>query len=123
MADEAEMIRVYDLGPQPPVAPVKPQVLVDAPKLPPGAEGDPSIEPETRRYAEQCRNHLRAVETFDAERAAWERESGGGAVEIGCNFVDGGEMLERGQGRYVAALPPGVELGSRSGTERDRHSY
>jgi hypothetical protein len=121
MADEAEVMLIFDIGPQPPVEPAKPQVLIDAAKLPPGAEGNPQFEPESRRYAEQYREYLRAVGTFDAERAAWER--GGGAVEIACNSVSGGEMLERGQGRYVAKLPPGVKLGPRSDTNRVRHSY
>ena len=50
-------------------------------------------------------------------------QSGGGAIEIACNSVYGGEMLERGQGRYVAALPAGVKLGPHSGTNRVHHSY
>jgi hypothetical protein len=43
---------------------------------------------------------------------------GGGAIEIACNSVDGGEMLERDPGRYVAKLPPGAKI-----TNRNIHSY
>jgi hypothetical protein len=109
---------IFDIGPQPPVPPVKPQVLIDAPKLPPGAHGDPRIEPETRRHAEACRAYERAMGSHKAERTAWERESGGGAVELSCNSVSGGEMLERGRGRYVTSLPSDVKL-----SRRIVHSY
>jgi hypothetical protein len=114
---------IFDIGPQLPVQPVKPPVLFNAAKLSPGADGDPRIEPELRRYADAYRNYLAQTESFEAERKAWEREAGGAALEIACDSVSGGEMLERGHGRYVATLPFGVKLGPRSGSNRIVHSY
>lgn len=111
---------IFDLGPVKPQRSAKPQVLLDEVALPPGAEGDPRIEPELARYAERYRDYLRQMETFAAERAAWEKESGGGAVEISSPHA--GEMVERGRGRYVTKLPEGVTLGPRSGTNRVIHS-
>ncbi len=113
---------VYDIGPQPPEFPERPAVL-ELPNPPPGREGDPRIEPELRRWEARKLEHARVFANYKAERARWELESGGGAIEIATNSASGGEMLERGQGRYVAALPAGVKLGPRSGTNRVHHSY
>jgi hypothetical protein len=110
---------MFDLGPQPPVRPTKPQVLLDEVTLPAGAEGNSAIEPETRRYAERYRDYLRAMDSYETERAKWERESGGGAIEISTSQAD---IVECGRGRYVAVLPPDVKLGPRSGTNRVVHS-
>jgi hypothetical protein len=98
---------ILDLGPVLPQRPVKPQILVDEPKLPPGEEGDPRIEPELCRYTAACAAYERAAASFKAERAAWERD---GAKVIVCNATSGAEMIERGQGRYVVA-PDGVTMG------------
>jgi hypothetical protein len=113
------MIRVFDLGPQPPVRPVKPPVLLDTVELPPGAEGDPRIEPELRRYTEAYRDYLAALDAHQAERVAWERESGGGPIEILTHQHD---IVERDPKRYVRKLPEGVQPGPRSGPHRVVHS-
>ncbi len=113
---------IYDIGPQPPIAPTKPQVLLDEKPLPPGAEGDPRIEPELRRHREREAGHARALANFKAERAAWERDRGGGAIEMACGAVPGAEMNERDPARYVKTLPAGVKLGPLSGANRVNHS-
>jgi hypothetical protein len=98
------MNRIFDLGPQPPVKPVRPQVLREAVDLPPGAEGHPTIEPETARYNERYRDYLRQMDLFPAERAEWERRHGQ-AIEV---TVDTLECIDRDPRRYCRQLPKGT---------------
>jgi hypothetical protein len=98
------MYRFFDLGPQPPVRPTKPQVLLDKVTLPAGAEGHPAIEPETRRYAERYADYLRQLDLFPAERAAWVAKHGE-AIEV---HVDTMECIDRDPRRYSRALPDGM---------------
>jgi hypothetical protein len=107
-------VMVWDFGPQPPVAPVKPAVL-QTPDPPPGAHGNPEFEPTSRRFAEAQAGYLRDLENYRHERAAWERASGGGPIEILTGQRD---IVEVGRGRYVRTLPPGVKPGLRSGDHR-----
>jgi hypothetical protein len=113
---------IFDIGPQRPQEPPERPAVLDLPNPPPHHEGDARIEPETRRYAEACRHYRAELEAFPIERARWERSCGGGAIEIACNSASGREMVERGRGRYVTALPPDVRLGSLSGMNRVKHS-
>ncbi len=98
--------RVYDLGPQPPIRPVKPAVLTETPELAPGSEGPPGYEPALRRYAEAYSHYLRALDSFPAERAAWEAKHGKGPVQITVNSA--AEVVERDPARY--SLKPRVEM-------------
>jgi hypothetical protein len=110
------MPRIFDLGPQPPVRPTKPQVLLDAVALPAGADGHPAIEPETRRYAEAYADYLRQLDSFPAERAAWVAKHGD-AVELHFNPGDdilGREYLDRDPRRYCRTLPDGMVASSAS---------
>lgn len=109
---------VFDLGPQAPVRPVKPAVLLETPELPPGATGPDDYSAALERYTQEYRNYLMQMDGYEKERAGWERESGGGAVEISTTQAD---IVERGRGRYVALLPEGVKLGPRSGLNRVVH--
>jgi hypothetical protein len=113
------MMHIFDLGPQAPIRPVKPRVLLDTPALAPGATGPDDYEAEFARYTQQYRGYLRAMDSYETERAKWERESGGGAIEISTTQAN---IVECGRGRYVAELPEGVTLGPRSGANRVIHS-
>jgi hypothetical protein len=88
----------FDKGPQPPVRPVKPQVLLDAVELPPGAEGDPAIGSATRNYAEVYSHYLRALDSYPAERAAWEKQHGSAPVLI--SVFSAAEAIARDPQRF-----------------------
>jgi hypothetical protein len=94
---------VFDRGPQPPVRPVKPQVMLDAVDLPPGAEGDPALEPASRSYAAAYAQYLVASDAYPAERAAWEKQHGKGPVQISVNSA--AEVIERDPARFSLTMP------------------
>jgi hypothetical protein len=111
---------VFDLGPQPPQPPERPKILDAAGPSPADiargrTDGNPEIEPTLRRYNEALQNYERELQTYRAERAQWERERGGGAMEISTTQAD---IVECGHGRYVTRLPDGVKPGRRSGLNR-----
>jgi hypothetical protein len=113
------MTVVFDLGPQAPVRPVKPAVLLETPELPPGATGPDEYSAALERYTQKYCDYLVQLDGYEKERADWERQSGGGAVEISTTQ---GNIIECGHGGYVAVLPPDVKLGPKSGTNRVIHS-
>jgi hypothetical protein len=101
---------VYDLGPRPPVRPVKSKVLLETPELPPGATGPTGYEPEQTRYNEKYRNYLHQLELYPAERAAWVAKHGD-AVELRLNEADeilGREYVANDPRRYCFKLPDGI---------------
>lgn len=98
--------KVWDAGPQPPARPVKPQVLLDAVDLPPGAEGDPAIEPALQRYAKLYSQFLVESDDHPRIRAEWEARHGKGPVQITVNSA--AEVVERDPARY--SLKPHVEM-------------
>lgn len=102
---------VIDIGPQRPIPPVRPAVL-DLLNPPPGRDGDPRVEPETKRYNARVADYERLLVSYDADRAAWLAEFGG-AAEIEGDFVSLCEMLERDPARYVRELPEGIKPGHR----------
>jgi hypothetical protein len=114
-------IVVWDIGPLRPVPPQRPALLDAAVELSPAAvhrgrtDSDPRIEPALARWTQAMQNYQRECDAYKAERAQWERESGGGAIEISTTQAD---IVECGHGRYVTRLPDGVKPGRRSGLNR-----
>jgi hypothetical protein len=99
---------IWDLGPQPPIAPAKPN--------PKGV--DPAVyEDALQQYSADYRAFLDAEACFGPERAAWEKDHGK-AAEIDAWSTSAGEAIERDPLRYRSELPEGVELGPCAGTAR-----
>jgi hypothetical protein len=94
---------IWDAGPVAPQRPSRPAVLTKTPELAPGAEGPPDYEPALRRYAEAYSHYLRALDSFPAERAAWEAEHGKGPIEVVVNSA--AEVIERDPQRYSIRRP------------------
>jgi hypothetical protein len=107
---------VYDLGPQKPVRPTRHQVLLNEVALPPGAEGHPAIERETRLYAERYADFLKQSDIYPQERAAWVAKHGE-ALEI---RVDNGECVDRDPRRYCFKLPAGMVASNAADVPRVR---
>jgi hypothetical protein len=104
--------RIWDTGPY---------LAVARPKAPVLGEGEvAAIEyrVQLEHYERDYRAFVPVERQFLRERAAWEKESGGGPIEIDTWQVDAGEMLGRDPRRYFAQLPAGVGPGPKVGINR-----
>jgi len=101
--EDTESLRrkVWDLGPDKPVAPVKP----DQPKT------DDAIA--KMEYEEAAELYVAAIKAFRAQKAAYDRwrEINDGPVQIEMWTVDLRDAIARAPGRYVPQLPKGVKPG------------
>jgi hypothetical protein len=101
-------VSIFDCGPTPP-----PELATEFVVLPEGAGPVQRFlfDEDVRHRASLKRKHR-----IDVER--WRHESGGGPVEMDMYRVDAARAMERDPQRYVAALPPGVAAGPKSGKNR-----
>lgn len=116
-ADQAaEIMRIWDLGPQrpeaptPPVAPEPPAETLKGAKL---ETAKAEYELAKVQFEDALIDYKADLRTYGAALKAYEnwRKTVGGPIQIERNPVVAREALERGQGRYVTHLPKGMKPG------------
>lgn len=98
--------KIWDLGPQAPKAPAKPEP-------PKGKDGDPDYELAKVEFEHALaiyREDLLAYGRQTKEYREWKKRDGG-PVQIDLWTVDANEAMRRDPDRYVKSLPRGTKPG------------